>query len=65
MSSQEQHWPSTGRRPPRAGIPPCPNCRRLMTVKQVSPVLFASGFDDVVYGCEDCGTEAKHTVKRA
>jgi hypothetical protein len=36
-----------------------------MTVKQVSPVLFASGLDDVVYGCEECATEAKRTVKRA
>ena len=36
-----------------------------MTVKQVTPVLFASGMDDVVYGCEDCGTEAKRTVKRS
>ena len=36
-----------------------------MTVKQVSPLLFASNMDDVVYGCEDCGTEIKRTVKRA
>ena len=43
----------------------CPQCQRRMTVKQVSPVLFASGLDDVVYGCEGCGTEAKRTVKRA
>jgi hypothetical protein len=35
-----------------------------MTVKSVTPVLFASGLDDVVYGCEDCGTETKRTVKR-
>jgi hypothetical protein len=27
-------------------------------------VLFASGLDDVVYGCEKCGTEAKRTIKR-
>ena len=65
MSSQEQYWPSTGSRPPRLGIPSCRACQRLMTVKQVSPVLFASGFDDVIYGCEKCGTEAKQTVKRA
>jgi hypothetical protein len=35
-----------------------------MTVKQVTPVLFASGIDDVIYGCEDCGTEAKRTIKQ-
>ncbi len=44
--------------------PACPQCRRLMTVKQASSVLFASGLDDVIYRCEDCGTEAKRTVKR-
>ena len=36
-----------------------------MTVKQVTPVLFASDLDDVIYGCETCGTEVKRTVKRA
>ena len=36
-----------------------------MAVKQVAPVLFASNLDDVIYGCEKCGTEAKRTVKRA
>ena len=35
-----------------------------MTVKQVTPVLFASELDDVIYGCEECGTEVKRTVKR-
>jgi hypothetical protein len=35
-----------------------------MTVKQVTPVLFASGMDDVIYGCEDCGTEVKRTLKQ-
>jgi hypothetical protein len=67
MSSQEQHGLVNGGRPPRSGgpvIPPCPTCERPMTVKQVSSVLFASGLDDVVYGCEDCGTEAHRTVKR-
>ena len=44
--------------------PACPECERRMTVKQVTPVLFASAIDDVVYRCEDCGTEAKRTVKR-
>ena len=44
--------------------PPCPACERRMIVKQVTPVLFASGLDDVIYSCERCGTEAKRTVKR-
>jgi hypothetical protein len=44
--------------------PPCPKCQRLMTVKQVMPVLFAPNVDDVIYGCEDCGTELKRSVKR-
>jgi len=34
-------------------------------IKQVAPVLFASNLDDVTYGCEKCGTEAKRTVTRA
>jgi len=45
--------------------PACPKCQRPMTVKQVMPVLFASDLDDVTYGCQDCETEAKRTVKRA
>jgi hypothetical protein len=32
-----------------------------MTIKRVTPILFASGMDDVVYGCDDCGTETKRT----
>lgn len=72
MSMQET--PPSGRSPPRSGgpvkppkpkNPTCPKCRRQMTVKQVTPVLFASAMDDVVYGCEECGTEAKRTIKRA
>ena len=35
-----------------------------MIVTQVTPVLFASGLDDVVYSCEKCGTAAKRTIKR-
>ena len=35
-----------------------------MVVRQVTPLLFASELDDVVYGCEECGTELKRTVKR-
>jgi DNA-directed RNA polymerase subunit RPC12/RpoP len=74
MSSQEQQRPSSGGMSPRSGgpvsplstkNPPCPTCERRMTVKQVTPVLFASGLDDVIYGCEKCGAEVKRTVKRA
>jgi hypothetical protein len=73
MSSQEQQGPSSGGMPPRSGgplpsrsskNPPCPTCERRTTVKQVTPLLFASELDDVIYGCEECGTEVKRTVKR-
>jgi len=67
-----QDTPSSGRPPPRSGgpkapspHPDCPKCQRRMTIKQVAPVLFASNIDDIVYGCEDCGTEIKRSVKRA
>ena len=45
--------------------PSCPRCGRVMTVRQVTPLMFASSVDEVVYGCADCGTEAKRTVKRS
>jgi DNA-directed RNA polymerase subunit RPC12/RpoP len=73
MSTQEQQGPSSSGMPPGSGDPtnplgpenpPCPTCERRMVVRQVMPVLFASGLDDVVYGCEKCGTEAKRTIKR-
>ena len=61
MSMQRQQSPSGSGPPPadekplRAKHPKCPTCQRRMTVKQVTPVLFASGIDDVIFGCEDCG----------
>ena len=69
MSTQQQ---DDRPMPARAGLfgmskmknPPCPKCARAMAVKQVMPVLFAPNVDDVIFGCEDCGTEAKHSVKR-
>jgi hypothetical protein len=70
MPAQREHDSSGGRRPPsadnplRSNNPKCRTCQRRMTVKQVTPVLFASGIDDVIFGCEDCGTEVKRTVKR-
>jgi DNA-directed RNA polymerase subunit RPC12/RpoP len=67
-----QDTPSSGGPPSRSGsrkapspYPACPKCQRRMTIKQVTPVLFASNIDDVVYGCEDCGTEIKRSVKRS
>jgi RNase P subunit RPR2 len=66
MSSQEQIQSggatSAG---PASERPNCPKCSRPMGVKQVMPVLFASDLDDVLFGCAECGTEAKRTVKRA
>lgn len=64
MASQQR--PSADARiPPRvASYPECPTCRRRMTVKQIEPVLFATGIDDIVYRCEECGVETKRTVKR-
>jgi DNA-directed RNA polymerase subunit RPC12/RpoP len=65
-----QESPPSGRAPPPPGLksraphPDCPKCSRRMTVKQVTPVLFASNIDDVIYGCEDCSTEVKRSVKR-
>ena len=66
MSDQNQQFASGGQ-PLGGGTPErpaCPTCQRRMDVKQVSPVLFATDLDDVVYGCERCSTEAKRTVKR-
>jgi hypothetical protein len=64
MSMQESGQP--GVPPPASGgdQPHCPQCQRRMMLKQVSPVLFASDFDDMVFGCDHCGTEAKRSVKR-
>jgi RNase P subunit RPR2 len=44
--------------------PVCKLCRQPIIVKLIAPVLFAGAFDDVVYGCERCGAEAKRTLKR-
>jgi hypothetical protein len=66
MSSQHSISPD-GRPPGDAAqqYPPCPKCSRPMTVKQVAPLLFAPDFDDITFGCEECGTRLKRTVKRA
>lgn len=68
LLQKQQDASSSGGLQPRAGLPQppnCPACQRQMEAKRVVPVLFASGLDDVFYGCEPCGTEAKRTVKRA
>ena len=66
MSSQEQYANFFGGSPGGGAseAPSCPKCQRRMEVKQITPVLFAQKLDDVVYGCDRCGTEAKRTVKR-
>lgn len=66
MSMQETP-PGAGKPPrggPKAANMVCAQCGGRMVVKQVSPVLFASGIDEVVTGCEKCATEVKRTVKR-
>lgn len=66
MPTEGQFTSNNGGRPNHAGAehPACPQCQRRMTVRQISPVLFASELDDVVYGCDGCGAVAKRTVKR-
>lgn len=66
MSSQEQ-IPITTKKPqhPAApAYPSCPRCQRRMTLRQVAPVMFAADVDEIVYGCSECGAEAKRTVRR-
>jgi DNA-directed RNA polymerase subunit RPC12/RpoP len=66
MSSQEQTEAGSAGALQNAGVHPnCPRCQRRMRVKQVSPVMLAAELDDVVYGCERCGTDVKQTMKRA
>jgi len=45
--------------------PSCPQCGRGMTVRQAAPLMFTTDIDEVVYGCADCGAQAKRTVKRS
>ena len=35
-----------------------------MGIKLVTPVLFASNVDDVIYHCERCGSEERRSVRR-
>jgi DNA-directed RNA polymerase subunit RPC12/RpoP len=66
MTSQDQSAISNGNSSSRAaGIHPnCPRCQHRMRVKQLSPAMLAD-FDDVVYGCERCGTEVKRAIERS
>ena len=66
MSNHEELISSAENTPLRSNnaAPLCPKCRRGMMLRQVSPTMFASRTDDVVYGCESCGTEVKRTVQR-
>lgn len=64
MSLRETNSGS-GHGPVRGTIhPACPECSRPMTVKRIMPVMFTTNVDDLVFGCDECGTEAKRTVKR-
>lgn len=73
MAAQER---SPAGQPPFASIrfkrmagsarnPICPKCQGRMAVSRVTPVLFASGLDDVIFRCGRCAAEVKRTVKRA
>ena len=66
MSSQERFDASKNGRSPRKGLahPDCPQCKRQMIVKQLSPIMSSADLDEVVYGCTDCGTEIKRTEAR-
>jgi hypothetical protein len=64
--SQEQFAANHDRAPsPGTPYPDCPQCRRMMTVKQLSPALSTSNIDEVVYGCARCDTELMRDIKRA
>ena len=66
MTSQHQFTTSNDNSPVRAGDihPNCPRCQHRMRFKQLSPAMEAD-LDDVVYGCERCGTETTRAVKRS
>jgi DNA-directed RNA polymerase subunit RPC12/RpoP len=44
--------------------PPCPACRRRMTLKVVAPLVADPRVDEVTYGCVGCGTEFKRRGRR-
>lgn len=65
MSSQEQF---TASNPPPSSAemayPDCPQCQGQMSVRQLSPAPRAVSVDEVIYGCDRCGTELKQHVRR-
>ena len=42
----------------------CPNCKSEMTVTQVTPILLADGFENVIYRCKGCHSDVERTFKR-
>jgi uncharacterized protein YbaR (Trm112 family) len=42
----------------------CPNCKSKMTIREVTPILLADGFEHVTYRCKSCRSEMKRTFKR-
>jgi hypothetical protein len=42
--------------------PPCPACRRPMTVQRRTPLSYAPTFEAIEYRCEDCRTLARHNA---
>ena len=42
----------------------CPNCKSEMTIREVTPIFLADGFEDVIYRCKSCRSEMKRTFKR-
>jgi hypothetical protein len=58
--------PSDSGNTPRAPAPPvCPQCKSVMRIRTVEPLMFAHDVDHMTYRCEACGTESKRAVKRA
>jgi hypothetical protein len=52
---------------PHSGLPtfimPCPQCRQRMSMKSVSPSLYAPELEDITHACDNCGSELVRTVK--
>jgi hypothetical protein len=52
----------------RSIVPPieiCPNCKAgMMTITEITPILFSEDLEDVTYRCKTCRSEMKRTFKR-
>ena len=48
-------------------VPPatisCPNCHGQMTIVAITPLLFTTSQDTVIYRCKDCNSEIKRTFE--